>query len=137
MASPYFIIEGEPTRAEIADALAAATGVPSGRWCIYEPSLGEAPDDADGMRLAILKRRPGGTFAAEIDLPHHPDDDPYLDLVRRVAAASGRACLADDGSVVPDCYLLVEPDGAVRPVEIDSELADESDVMSLARGSVR
>jgi hypothetical protein len=120
-------IEVPVTEAEVYRALVAVLG------CAVLPLAGADPDllPVDAV-LCDVWQRPG-EFPISVDCYRAPVEPSETMVVAAFARQLGARCLVPDDTVNPGRFLLVSPDGTVRPVHLDVEDTDDGEVLSNLR----
>ncbi|GAB3801927.1 hypothetical protein [Micromonospora zhanjiangensis] len=116
-------VDGDVDPAEIYQALADVLGRPVLALGAYRPIR-----PIGGTVLCDVWRRPGD-FPVSVDC-YGPPGLPEGSAVAAFAHRLGRSCLLPDDTLDGGRYLLVDPDGTMRPVHFDVRDTDEGEVLS-------
>ncbi|SDY50103.1 hypothetical protein SAMN05444365_102454 [Micromonospora pattaloongensis] len=86
----------------------------------------------DDVVLCDVWRRPG-LFGMSVDCYRAPADVGETGVVAGFARLIGERCLLPDDTADPGRFLLITPEGVVRPVHLDVADTDDGEVLSNLR----
>ena len=110
-------LEGEPSPAEIRQALARAFGLDDERIRLV-PEVCELPVPSPSTVACVVHSR-GGQFRVSLEIyPGEPTAVPEAEFASRVCRELGCRCLISDDSLNPYRWLLVTAEAEPQPVQV-------------------
>ncbi len=120
-------IDGRVTPAEIHAALVDALGLPVLPLGVADPELFPA-----GALLCDVWQQPG-EFPTLVDCYGVPIDLAEAAAIAAFGRRLGRHCLLPDDTLDAGRYLLVAPDGTIRPVHLDVQDSIDGEILANRR----